>query len=230
MHHYIMIRSAYSDPFISQGRLKYTEAVTARSLRAQTCHDFELIVRLDEQDPYRIERSRLFRRAGVPVHFIFGPPVDPTFQDSSNLVGPWRSVMEPGDTLQTRLDDDDALADDAVERLHEAIVPANVPVVYTFPEGVDLIDGNLYKRGFEPNQFLSLWTPRGSTATVYDTTHIGTFRGNRVRVLSPRSPGWLWVRHEMAVSIVNGRRHTPKGRERSNAKALFSIDWAAVGA
>lgn len=224
-----MIRSAYSSVEISEARLRLSRAITIPSLMAQTRKDFEVVLRINPKDPLLSERVAAFESIGVPVHVVGGDPIDPTFQDQSNLAGFWRQAIEPGEwTLQTRMDDDDALAGDFVSRLRQASKTRamHLDTVFTFPIGYVWANGQASLRNYRGNQFISLAT---RSRIVYDASHNVMTNTNRVKEVD-QDPAWLWVRHPDAVTIKAGREYTHLTKDIPASRLRFAIDWAALDA
>lgn len=262
MTHYVLTRSAYGPEWSQEAnarRLAITRAVTVRLMAAQTTKDWAWVVAVHPDDPLLRERLDAFGTAGVPVHPIRWQPANlaPAPWDSNGprtttvqqaaataYKAPWRSVMEPGPTLQTRIDDDDGFAIDGLERYQRAAKGLTSRRVLMLPEGYRTFAGK-YVRVYQANNAMhSLFTPAGDDLCVYDYGHMQTYSGGhqdlgpaqRPRRLGPNpkapapiifvdtEPAWLWVRH----------RDTISGHQKAwmpitpGLRRLFPIDWSAL--
>jgi hypothetical protein len=214
--HFVMIRSSYSKA--EPHRLEVTRRITVPSLRSQSLKDFELIVRLDRRDPLISERMEVFESAGVPVNYVYYEQPTADRSDRSLLSSGWRNFdrSEPDD-LQTRMDDDDALAKFFVRRIRD--VDSGAQCVYSFINGVVAQDGRITHRKYPGNQFL---TYRGQ-GSVYDMTHNELADQNRLVKITD-APAWMWVRHGDAITVRAGKVYAHTGANLKNTSA-FDVDW-----
>jgi hypothetical protein len=260
---YVLTRSVYGPEWSAQAnarRLAITRAVTVQLMAQQTTKDWSWIVAVHPDDPLLAERLAVFESAGVlvlPIRWqpevVHAAPWDNHGDKGTTTVqkvaatayrAPWRSVMEPGDVLQTRIDDDDGFAIDALERDARAADGLTSRRVLMLPEGYRIFAGR-YVRVYQANNAMhSLFTPAGDSLCIYDYGHMQTYSGGH-RDLGPAQrpprfgphpkapapvifvddkPGWLWVRH----------RDTISGHQRAwmpltpGLRRLFPIDWTAV--
>jgi Putative rhamnosyl transferase len=184
------------------------------SMRGQTEQGFRWLVFFDEStpEPYR---SRVERYTDWPAFTpcFIGPPSSEVYDAAiaAHLDGAER-------LLTTRLDNDDALARDAVERLQAAIRPGPREFL-NFPDGYVWHRGRLYAHSHPSNAFLSLSEPAAGFRSAWADPHEEAARVAPVRQL-PGEPAWLQVIHEHNVSNrVRGRRY-PADRVR----ASFALD------
>lgn len=199
--HLILIRSSYRDAALSARRLRLTEQITVPSLRVQTDKAFSLVVRIDPRDPCLLARQAAFESVGVPVEYIV-PKTDPSldFHDANNLAGDW---PRGGPMLQTRLDDDDSIAKDFVERLHHVRYHAAKRVVLSFPSGFDGQIGKVARRRYADSMFLSVYTPKGDNFSIYDMTHNDLWRHHPAnRRVVDEKPAWTHIRHPDALTSM----------------------------
>lgn len=262
MRHYVLTRSAYGpewSPQANRRRLAVTRAVTARLMAKQTVREWTWLVVVHPDDPNLEARLEVFRESGVPVIPIeWNPPVVEQAPWATSSVyssevqkvaatayrAPWRSVMEPGDVLQTRIDDDDCFAPDALERFQRAAAGLTERRVLMLPEGFRVFAGR-YVRVFQANNAMhSLFTPAGDDLCVYDYGHTHTAlpghqdlrpgqrpRPPRVHPQAPapvtfvdQRPAWLWVRHRDTIS-GHQKAWLPITKE---LRTAFPIDWSAL--
>lgn len=236
MRHIVLTRSAFGpawDLAANARRLAVTRAVTARLMAAQTTRDWTWLVLLDPRDPLLAERMALYE-ASAP-HFqplVWPPPVSDNVSRvaAADYRAPWREAIGPVDDtlLMTRLDDDDGLAVDAIERYQRAAVRhrrLRRRTVLMLPYGVRVWAGRYSRVHHNCNAMHTLVAPPGDRLCVYDYSHVKS-RQVAACVTVDARPGWLWVRH----------RDTLSGYRQANApltaaiRELFPVDWAALEA
>jgi hypothetical protein len=238
--HYVLTRSAYGpawDIAANARRLAVTKAVTARLLSLQTCSDWTWIVLLDERDPLLRDRMAMYADHSPTFLPIVWTPDERVVASrprsslerrqrmaAADYRAPWRDSVPADDTvLMTRLDDDDGLAPDAVERFQRTA--GSVRAVLMFPVGIRVWRGRYVDVRHERNAMHTLLTPPGDTLCVYDYSHAKVAQNVPVTMVD-EEPGWLWVRHRDTISGWRRADHviTPAVRE------LFPIDWPALAA
>lgn len=237
MRQYVLTRSAYGpawDLASNRRRLRITATVTARLMELQTVPDWTWIVALDPRDPLLKERLDLYE-ASAP-HFcplIWQPPpyqrgeVRLLQRLASDLYvkAPWRSVIGPADdvVLQSRIDDDDGLAPDALARYRAAGELLTKRTILMLPHGVRVFRGLYDDVQHKKNAMHCLVTPPGDKGCVYDYGHMTVMRIAPILTVD-QEWGWLWVRHRDSIS--GGRR---AGTRMSRAvHTAFPIDWRAL--
>ena len=224
MRHFVLTRAAYGPDYVAnRRRLDLTIGVTVRAMAAQTEPRWRWIVLVDEADPLLAERKAAFQSAGGLVDFL------PFSGDGSMYRAPWaEAVGLPSNeaTLMTRLDDDDALAPDALERIRDASVAsdASARVIWMLPEGFRVYRGRYARMRHEANSWATLQVPPGDTATVYDFPHKRAEGFAPIRMVDDY-PGWLFVRHGDTIS----RNRRVLRRIDDTLRRLFPIDWALMG-
>jgi hypothetical protein len=219
---FVMTRSSYGpewDKAANKRRLMITKAVTARLIARQTLPYFGWVVLLDGRDPFLTERWRIYRDSAPAFFPIIWEPEVSTRQLAADRMPPWRCYLNPNEThLMTRLDDDDGLAPDALERIQRA-AKGGERRIYLFPSGVRVWAGWQQAVRHEANAMQTLLTPPGDTLSVYDYTHT-----------EPIAPvefidgvGWLWVRHRDTIS---GEMLRATDSPITDAlRCHFPIDW-----
>jgi hypothetical protein len=242
-----MTRSSYGpewDIEANHRRLAITRAVTAELLAKQTSEDWSWVVLLDERDPLWQDRVDLMREtvgSGRMVPMLWTPPdnAEPApwdkhghATDRSQRVAAtaykfdgWRSSVGIRDdqVLMTRLDDDDGLAVDAINRVQLAARGLEERAALMMPVGVRVWDGRFSWVRHPTNAMHTLSTPPGDETTVYDYGHRLVERGQPV-ITVDQKPGWIWVRHADTISGWKkaDTKITPEVR------ALFPLDWSAL--
>ena len=187
------------------------------SMQGQTNQGFRWLVFFDEDTPEPF-RSRIDAYTDWPAFtpVFIGPPSSQVYDDAitAHLDGAGRLVT-------TRLDNDDALARDVVDRIQCAVRPGpreflNLPVGYVWHRG------RLYRHSHPSNAFLSLSEPAEGFRSVWADPHEEASHVAPVRQLAG-GPAWLQVIHEHNVSNrVRGRRD-PADRVR----VMFALDLGA---
>jgi hypothetical protein len=236
MRQFVLTRSAYGpawDVGANRRRLAITRAVTARLMAAQTERDWTWVVLLDERDPLLAERLALYGDSAPQFEPIVWIPTDlPKAEGmirqriaAADYRAPWRSVVGPADdtTLQTRLDDDDGLAPDALTRVRTAAAGVTRRTILMLPTGVRVWRGCYVHVRHERNAMHTLVTPPGDAGTVYDYGHTKCAAAAPI-VLLDDAWGWLWVRHRDTISGYH-RAHL---RINPAVRAAFPVDWAAL--
>lgn len=219
-------------------RLELLRGITAPSLAAQSTDDFCWLVLVDERDPLLDERCEAVAATGIEhafLHFdadLGGRTKPRLIRQRTAALGyqaDWAAGMGDvaGPILTTRLDDDDALAPDTLERVRTAaeIKPDfPQPLVWLHPEGFRVWDGRYDRVRHETNAYVTLQAPDASTC-VYDFNHKRVGEQLEIRIVDER-PAWLWVRHRDALS-----RHRVAGTPIDDElRSLFPVDWELLEA
>lgn len=244
MKHYVLTRAVYGPDWPLEAnarRLAITRAVTARLMAAQTFRDWTWLVLLDPRDELLAERTAVFAEAApsfVPIHWTPDtlarapwdkhPELIPTTREliaATAYRAPWRSYMDDGPLLQTRLDDDDGLSVNALARYQHAARRLDRRTVLMLPMGLRVYGSRYQAVPRRNNAMHTLYTPDGDGLCVYDYGHTRCFDVARV-VNVDRQFGWLWVRHADTLSEWRGTR----GALNDGIRGMFPIDWAVVEA
>lgn len=243
MAHFVLTRSAYGAEWSLEAnlrRLEVTKAVTARLLMQQTTRDWTWVVLLHSRDPFLEKRIQIYSTAAPSFRPIFweprelaAAPWDPNGARTSRVQqvaatayrAPWASKLgdRSGLTLMTRLDDDDGLAVDALERTQHAAAGLEQRTILMQPIGFRVWDGRYSRVRHDTNAMHTLVTPAGDDLVVYDYGH------RRVAEVAPvvvvdDEPAWLWVRHRDTIS---GWKKADR-LITNDLRRLFPIDWAAL--
>lgn len=223
--HLILTRCSYqpSDLGYARRRRELFERVCARSLAGQTRRDFTWVLGINPSDPLLKDRERIVAATGVPAVFIPSGPYCPA-------TGWWDSIARLTDraathVLTTRLDDDDALSIDFIERLRRLADGNTATVVWSFPCGYRLHQGRCSVLRVLANQFVSMQCSAATRMTVFDEQHPRINRLAPVRIVDDR-PAWLWMRHD------DTRSHYGKSECESDPaeiQDLFAVDWKWLG-
>jgi len=181
-NHFFVIRSVYSSSYpldANKNRLDLTHRYCATSLSYQSNKNFKVAVLVSEDDPLLEERQQVFRSVGVPVLFLSLSKLEevPDHRQHNTcdvLIPELAKRKLPFDfpTLQTRLDDDDVIAVDFVERLQSTELQCgkswlSFPLVLMFTPETSRLS---YYR-IPQNQFLTRVCGSGQDSHVYSQSH-----------------------------------------------------------
>lgn len=195
---------------ISPFRRQLFERVCAASLASQTDNSFEwwLILHPDETQDSRT----------ATLH--------PDLRDRMRCVEGWSQLAPSPPYVMFRIDDDDMISSDFVERVRRYLSAAHSrPITpgdwLTFPNGHILHNGRLAHWTLVENQFIGL-----VGGNVYHKAHrdyAATRTGKRRCRVIDRIPAFVWMRHAETVSA--------SGRNRGGFKVpaptqrRFQVDW-----
>lgn len=244
MRHYVLTRSAYGREWTlerNRRRLALTAGVTARMMALQSTRDWTWIVCVDERDPLLDERVATFASAAPELRVIrwqrppqlAAAPWDHRPQRAHRLEqvaataynAPWRKHVGLADdvVLMTRLDDDDALASDTLERVQAAAKDVTQRCIFMHPVGYRAFKGRFSLVRHESNAMHTLLTPPGDGSTVYDYGHTVARRYAPIVVVD-EDPAWLWCRHRDTLSAWRQVNRTITGHLRQQ----FPVDWSLL--
>jgi hypothetical protein len=244
--HYVLTRAVYGPEWpleANRRRLAIAQAVTVPTMAAQDNRDWSWVVALDPADPLLGERMAAFAAAAprfLPLMWQRPAQLEPVAWDpdpararsvtslvaASAYRAPWRQLVpatEPA--FQTRLDDDDGLAPNAIGRIQRAGRRARGRVVLMLPRGLRVYGPRYAVVRHDCNAMQTLFTPEGDDLCVYDYGHTHCARVARV-VRVDSHLGWVWTRHRDTLSGWRGTVQDTTPFIRS----LFPIDWATVEA
>ena len=195
-------------------RFRLFESFTLPSLRAQTDEAFEFLIVTGECLPKEAKDRLRDLTAGMPqIRIITRPPDEHRTVMKSILNGARHDPSAP--CLQFRLDDDDAVALDFVERLRRSVqdcaglINANPCVAFDFNNGYM---AEVTSRGLEVVQMyrslmtagLAMYVDGGCDLTIMNFAHQRLGRFMPV-VTYPDAP--MWIR------TLNGYNDSPKARK-----------------
>lgn len=130
------------------------------------------------------------------------------------------ALNQSQDVRMVRMDDDDAITIDFIERLRNA-GPHSPGTWYVFPNGYRVHNGRFAPYHNPTNQFIALDIPNGSHESVYKINH-SRVQDERDVVEVDTKPAWLFVRHSETKS-PGGRQPTKQPLHRL---AGFAVDRA----
>lgn len=191
-----------------KNRFELFETFCLPSVKAQTNGDFTWYVYFDAEtpSPYK-ERAAAYADTMPQLRVRFGD------LDDFSLARIQEDVVRsaaPGDdwVITTRLDNDDALARDFVERVRNAATPG-VMQVLNVTQGVIWSGGRVYRHEHLSNAFASLSESLADCSTIFIAPHMELSRVAPIKQVAG-DPGWMQVIHGQNVSNrVRGRRISP---------------------
>lgn len=196
-------------------RFKLFEDYCLPSVRNQTCKMFRWALLVSPDLPEWV-KSRL-----LELGFNLEDLIISHDWRSSTAASAWVSRNSKSKAiLTTRLDNDDALATNFVDRLH-AKVRADELRVYNFTFGLQLTSAGVLMRAYRSNPFASLLEPTmNQPQTVLAIDH-GLLKDSwPVQQIRGR-PGWLQVVHES--NLANTAKGIPGGA--SYANRIFILPY-----
>jgi hypothetical protein len=187
-------------------RVELFERYCLPSVRGQTNQQFHWLVYLDPESPTWLKD----RIARLSADGIFTARFR-TSVSRKELVSDLRSMSgaDRGELLTTNLDNDDALANDFVERLQRAAPPHGAAAIYLV-DGLIKSGSRVFRRTDRRNAFCSVRETWEAPVTCWADWH--NLLGERMAVLElDGEPAWLQVIHDFNVSNrVRGRRVAPE--------------------
>jgi hypothetical protein len=199
-------------------RLVFFEHYCLPSVAAQRRAEFRWLVFVDAASPaWFKQRISAFAPLVNPI-YIEGLATDDVIAHNVMQTG----LVSSPYLVTTRLDNDDAIANDHIASVQGAFCGQEREFV-TFPVGLQSFHGHLYNAYWPSNPFLSLIEKvgvNGQVTTVFCVAHDRVTHGNTVRkVLS--APQWLQVLHD--ANLENRLRGWPRLSSRSHDR--FQVIW-----
>lgn len=193
----------FPEPWLND-RMRLLEAYCLPGLAAQTCDDFTWLLLCDESTP-----GPHVEQLAALVEEVPGSAVIPTSTARSSLPAVLSHLDPAADVLvTTRLDSDDAIAVDFVDRVRGYLDPfrglryETLLLNFSLGRTFDTRTGTLYE-SFQPQgPFLSLFERLDSEAdprTVYSGNHGRLYQEHPLQV-DASGPSWLQVVHGQNVS------------------------------
>ncbi|MGB3166560.1 MAG: glycosyltransferase [Alteraurantiacibacter sp.] len=176
-------------------RFDLFEAYCLPGMAAQTVHDFEWLVYFDEATPDAFRSRIAAAQESVPFSAKFTGPLE--------MANTLRDIIVPAiaDRLvTTRLDNDDAVAVDLIERIQTAARHCAPGTVLNFPNGLALRDRRLFAASDPSNPFTSLVEDAHAPLSgIWSVRHDALAERFQVRQVDA-PPVWLQVVHGDNVS------------------------------
>ena len=202
-------------------RLATFEHLTLASLRAQTDQDFKFIVAASESMPMKYRRRLLEMCAAVPQVYVrffelcdIGEAQDKVFAELG---------ISLHDTLQFRLDDDDALSVNFVRKKREAaalLMPSAMPFTISFREFMFCAKGGEHAGVYNMAEpFLGVGVAlRHPTKSVYAFGHFAL----------PRRFTGITIPGGSAIVTHSGLNDTPFDLARIRRQKMTRMDETAI--
>lgn len=185
-------------------RFELFERYCLPSIAAQTELDFSWLIYFDSQTPDKF-RERIERDREI---FCFEPKFVDLFEIDEIVDDLAKSVpVKPDLLLSTRLDNDDAVSRDFIERTHRAAEDAADGTVLNFTKGLAMRNGAIYSARDRSNPFTTLVEREPvSPKTIWSAQHHEL--GHKWRLEQVEGPPvWLQVVHgENVTNRIKGKR------------------------
>ena len=190
-----------TNPRWLQRRFELFDAFCYPSVRGQTADNFVWIVFFDDQTPEEF-RQRIERYAQWPV---FRPVFLPWPPESVNAIVQEHLDDEPQYLITTRLDNDDAICKDFLERVQQQFDQQRRQAI-NFESGYIWKDGRIYLCRDRSSPFASLIERYDEFRTVWCRPHLFLNDVAPVRQITGE-PAWIQVVHRDNVhNRVRGHR------------------------
>jgi hypothetical protein len=177
------------------------------SMSAQDVRDFQWLIYFDEQTPEQFREQIIAAQAQVPFESIFVGPFHAGLaaEDVAKRLRPDTTRV-----LTTRLDNDDAVSSDFLQRIRSEAKGLPDGTMLNFRQGVALRNGRLYTAIDESNPFTSLVEQAKGASTIWAAPHTELATRFPTRQIST-APCWLQVVHgENVANRIKGKRLADK--------------------
>jgi len=215
--HIILIQSAYDDEVVSRDRLDLSRKTVFPSLQQQT-RPAKLQVSVCEDDPLLADRKSMFESTGHAVEYVYNSPATlDTLRDHK-----WNLPVGPRN-LVGRVDDDDILPTDFCRISQEKAPYCDVNGLLVWPNGYVFYEGEFYRKNHPGNQFCALVSREG--LGPHEHAHRSYVKAWPV-LYANVSRGWVWVRHDGALTGTMARYRRNKGTKLNTRR--FPYDFEAL--
>jgi len=206
-------------------RWELFERYSVPSMLGQTQHDHTWVVYFDPESPaWLFEAVAGYAERGVFVPIYRDEVTTEALVSDLEAITGTRSTM----LLTTNLDNDDALANDALARLRSAVDSTERHALFMV-NGLIKGPSGVYARRDPDNAFCSVAEPWERARTCWDEWHLMLGRSMPV-VRLPGAPGWLQVVHGENVSNrVRGRLVDPRRESTPFPGLLDDVPSPGVG-
>lgn len=221
-------RPAAISPAWLRGRMELFDRFCWPTVSTQTRRDFRWLVLCDSETPQTIRDELDSRRKAWPgFEPVYQPPIGGERARKAVLE---RLPSRPGLLITTRLDSDDGLRRDYVQRVRELVdahADIDEPVVLDFPDGYVWHRDRIYVDRQRHSPFSTLIEPVGARSdypirTIYSGSHLDVDQLGRV--LTVPGPSWVQVVHGSNLdNIKRGIR-----RPMSSLNGEFAIDYESI--
>lgn len=194
INHLIVTRSAYSKNTprdVLERRLELTREIHVMSLAAQGNQNFRCVVLADSEDPLILDRKAAYVDAGINPTIVFGREWIDSVSSKADI------------TIATRIDDDDAIATDFVDKVQNECLTwfahSERPCVVVFPDGWMWNTVSFSQRNYLMNQFCSAACKGGIAKDIYSVPHTEAWKLGTV-IRAGGQYNWLWTIHDNSLS------------------------------
>lgn len=182
-------------------RLELFEKYTLPSVAAQTNKKFKWLIFCDPTTDMKYQLRLLDLIDPHPnfsVHYAEPPHkhewYNPTQEVLTEFIVPF--LIKEERTITTRLDSDDMLACDFVDRVYSAIDPTLPHEVLIFPHGYIMDkEGNYYKKRWGDNPFVTAVETGQDIKTAFGANHMRASRISTNYKNVDANPAWVCVVH-----------------------------------
>lgn len=199
--------SIRTQPGWLESRFDLFERYCLPSVAAQTEHNFCWIIYFDKDTPPAFRERIESLRSVTNFHPYFTGlfPASGWAQSIAEVVAPQAPLL-----LTTRLDSDDALSKDFIERLHENVVAQTYALgAYNFTNGLTRRGDRIYSLCHTSNAFFSWLESSRNYQTACTIPHMEVAEQGHVYQLGG-DPAWMQIIHDRNVSNrIRGRRAAP---------------------
>jgi len=210
-----------------RGRLELFDRFCWPTVSTQSRRDFRWLVLCDSETPEAIRRELDSRRNDWPgFEPVYQPPIG---GDRARKAVLERLPELPGLLITTRLDSDDGLRRDYVQRVRELVDAHDIdePVVLDFPEGYVWHRDRIYADRQRHPPFCTLVEPVRGRAdypvrTIYSGSHTEVHKLGRVLTM----PGASWVQVVHGTNLDNIKRGIRCPMSTLNGE--FAIDYELI--
>lgn len=181
------------DPVWLNHRMELFERFTLPSMRAQTSDHFEWLLACDNATP-EPWRSRIadYEDARTRILWLDGPLRISTVTE---YVKQLESRQEFSHVITTRLDNDDAVRSDFVERIQSESHFGDREFL-NFSTGYVWFEGRVLRQEHFSNSFISCVEPASDIKTVHCEQHGQLSRVGPIRQIATSEPYWMRVCHD----------------------------------
>jgi hypothetical protein len=186
-----------ASPCWLENRMALFERYCLPAVLAQTSRNFQWLIFFDPQTPD-------WAKAIIQKHEALGyyralyreaVPKDLLLRDLRAAFAPGNGLL-----LTTRLDNDDVIACDFVERLQHAVCePGDTRQILNFPCGYTYSGGNFYRHQDLNNAFTTMRESWDGALTIWHDWHTRLAHYGRI-VQMPPAPAWIQIIHGQNIS------------------------------
>ncbi len=188
-------------------RFDLFESYCLPSMAAQAPGTFRWLIYFDDQTPDAFRARIAAAQNVVPFDAIFVGPFKASLAADDVAA---RLTSRDGRVITTRLDNDDAISRDFLQRVRDAAERFPDGTIINFREGIALQQGRLYTAADESNPFTSLVEQARNAVTIWAAPHTELAERFPLQQVITE-PCWLQVVHgENVANRIKGKRLADK--------------------